>query len=216
MDREQLRRHHRRRLGGSRRDRPRHQGRRPRRGRSARSSLLDSGKLRVAEKIAGETGRILAGEPVAQEGGAAVLPPQRHDDHPGRARRHHLVGQGTLEVRELVPGRIPRRRVPRRAPLRRPPLGLHRARRRADAMLRQSRRLCQLGRWWTPGRPSAPAPRSARTCIFRAASASAGCSSRCRPTPPSSRTTASSALRGRRGRHRRTVLKGSSPPRRRR
>ena len=48
-------------------------------------------------------------------------------------------------------------------------------------------------RWSTPGPRSAPARRSARTCTCRAASASAACSSRCRPTRRSSRTTASSA-----------------------
>ena len=90
--------------------------------------------------------------------------------------------------------RLPRRRLSRRARLHRAPLGLYRARRGADAVLRQPRRLCRLRRRWsTPGSPSAPARRSARTCISPAASASAACSSRCRPTRRSSRTTASSA-----------------------
>ena len=76
----------------------------------------------------------------------------------------------------------------------RAPLGLYRAGRRADAVLRQSRRLCRRGNHGRHlGRRSAPARRSARTCIFPAASASAACWSRCRPGRPSSRTIASSA-----------------------
>ena len=47
--------------------------------------------------------------------------------------------------------------------------------------------------WSTLGRRWARAPRSARTCICPAASASAACWSRCRRALPSSRTTASSA-----------------------
>ena len=79
----------------------------------------------------------------------------------------------------------------------RTPLGLYRAGRGADAVLRQSRRLCRYrhdGRHL--GLRSAPARRSARMCICPAASASAACWSRCRPARPSSRTIASSA-RGR-------------------
>jgi 2,3,4,5-tetrahydropyridine-2,6-dicarboxylate N-succinyltransferase len=48
-------------------------------------------------------------------------------------------------------------------------------------------------RWSTRGPPSARARRSARTCTSPGVSASAACSSRCRPTRRSSRTTASSA-----------------------
>jgi 2,3,4,5-tetrahydropyridine-2-carboxylate N-succinyltransferase len=47
--------------------------------------------------------------------------------------------------------------------------------------------------WSTPGSPSAPARRSARTSISPEAWASAGCSSRCRPIRPLSKMTVSSA-----------------------
>ena len=53
--------------------------------------LLDRGKARVAEK---RRERQLAGQPVAQEGGAAVVPPQRHERDRRRARQRGVVGQG--------------------------------------------------------------------------------------------------------------------------
>ena len=90
--------------------------------------------------------------------------------------------------------RLARRRLPRGADRGGAPLGLHRAGGGADALLRQRRRLRRRG---DDGRHlgdrRAPAPRSAGTCTSRAASASAGCSSRCRRARRSSRTTASSA-----------------------
>ena len=84
---------------------------------------LDGGRLRVAEK----TRRALAGPPMAEEGGAAVVPPQRHGRDPrrpdrSRARCIALVGQGAVEIRRAgssnrfraagfraVPGAIVRR-----------------------------------------------------------------------------------------------------------
>ena len=100
----------------------------------------------------------------------------------GGPGRGGLVGQGAVQVRGLGRGPLPRGRLSRRARLRRAPLGLHRAGRRADALLRQSRRPRRPRHAWsTPGPPSAPAPRSARTATSRAAPASAACSSRCRP-----------------------------------
>src|SRR6516225_7558618 len=48
-------------------------------------------------------------------------------------------------------------------------------------------------RWSTPGRRSDRVPRSARTATSPAGSGSAACSSRCRPSPSSSRTIALSA-----------------------
>ena len=90
--------------------------------------------------------------------------------------------------------RLPRRRLPRRARLRRAPLGLHRAGRRADAVLRQSRRLCRQrhhGRHLGHGRLLRPDRQERATSP--AAPASAACWSRCRPARSSSRTTASSA-----------------------
>src|SRR3546814_11656050 len=60
----------------------------------------------------------LAGPPVAEEGGAAVLPPQRHGPDPRRAGREHLlVGQGALEVRGLGREPLSRGRLSRRAQL---------------------------------------------------------------------------------------------------
>ena len=59
-------------------------------------------------------------------------------------------------------------------------------------------------RWSTPGRRSGPAPRSAATCTCPAASASAACSSRCRPPDHHrGRLLHRRALRDRRGRDRR-------------
>ena len=119
-----------------------------------------------------------------QEMGAAV----------GRAAGRRLVGQGRFEVRGLDRARLARRGLPRGADGGGAPLGLRRAGRGADAVVRQRRRLRRRGddgRHLGDGR--APAPRSAGTCISRAASGSAACSSRCRPGRRSSRTTASSA-----------------------
>ena len=156
-------------------------------------SLLDAGKLRVAEKIEGETGP--ASWHVHQWLKKAVLLSFRLNDmthDPRRPRRNELVGQGPLEVRELELRRVPHRRVPGRAALRRTPLRLHRPWRRARCPASSISALMSVrARWSTPGRPSAPARRSAGTSTCPAASASAACSSRCRETRRSSRTTAS-------------------------
>ena len=68
--------------------------------------------------------RPLAGQSVAEEGGAAVVPPQRHERHPGRARQGGVVGQGAFEVRRLERRAIPQGRLSRGARLRGAPLGL--------------------------------------------------------------------------------------------
>jgi len=57
-------------------------------------SGLDDGSMRVAEKTDGA----MAGSSMAEEGGAAVLPAQRHEDHPRRARRGGVVGQGRFQI----------------------------------------------------------------------------------------------------------------------
>ena len=101
--------------------------------------LLDRGELRVAEKTA-------AAGSVHQWLKKAVLLSFRLNDMSrdrGRPGRVGLVGQGPVEVRGLGRGTIPRSRVSRRAGLRRPPIGLHRAGRGADAVLRQCWRLCR-------------------------------------------------------------------------
>ena len=64
-------------------------------------NLLDSGKARVAEKIAAAAARTVEGQSVAQEGGAAVVPAERHGADLGRSRRGELVGQGALQIRRL-------------------------------------------------------------------------------------------------------------------
>ena len=54
--------------------------------------LLDAGKARVAEKIPGKTGPdSWTGQSMAEEGRAAVVPPQRHACHSRRPLRRHLV-----------------------------------------------------------------------------------------------------------------------------
>ena len=81
-------------------------------------ALLDRGEVRVAEKTGGALGR----QPVAEEGGAALLPAQPDGADRGRAGRRGVVGQGAVEVRRLeresissnagfraVPGAIVRR-----------------------------------------------------------------------------------------------------------
>ena len=101
--------------------------------------LLDRGKARVAEKPDGNW-------KVNQWLKKAVLLSFRLNDmgrSPARPGGGQLVGQGALEVRRLGREPFPRRRLPRRAGRGRAPLGLHRAGRRADAELRQSRRLCR-------------------------------------------------------------------------
>ena len=138
---------------------------------------------------------VVEGQPVAEEGGAAVVPPQRQCGRspagpaarPGgtRSRRSSPAGaQARFRAAgfRAVPGAVVRRSA-YIAP---------------DAVLMPC--FVNLGAyvdaeapWSTPGSRSAPARRSARTCISPAASASAACSSRCRPTRPSSRTIASSA-----------------------
>ena len=65
--------------------------------------LLDPGKARVAE-TAGR--RQLAGQSVAEEGRAALLPPQRHERDRGRPRQGCVVGQGRFQVRGLERGRF--------------------------------------------------------------------------------------------------------------
>ncbi len=78
--------------------------------------------------------RRLVGQPVAQEGGAAVVPAQRHERDPGRPGQGGVVGQGRLQIRRLGREPLPRGRLPRGARLRRAALRLYRAGRGADAL----------------------------------------------------------------------------------
>ena len=153
-------------------------------------SGLDDGSLRVAEKV----GRRMDRASMAEESRAAVLPPQRHENHFRRAGRGGVVGQGRFQIPGLGRSAFSRRRLPRRAGRDRAPLGLHRQRRGADAQLRQCRRPrgrrhhdrhLGHGRLLRPGREP--------TATSRAARGLAACWNPCRPRPPSSRTIALSA-----------------------
>ena len=55
---------------------------------AAALGLLDSGQRRVAEKVDGSW--------QAEKSRAAVLPPQRHGNHPRRSGWVTLVGQGSV------------------------------------------------------------------------------------------------------------------------
>ena len=116
----------------------------PRGGRGGARRRSMPARLRVAEK----TRRRLAGQSVAQEGGAAVLPAQRHGRDP---RRPGDPERGAARWWDKVPSKFAGwasnrfrdagfRAVPG---CDRAPLGLYRAERRADAELRQCRRLCR-------------------------------------------------------------------------
>jgi 2,3,4,5-tetrahydropyridine-2-carboxylate N-succinyltransferase len=103
--------------------------------------MLDSGQERVATREADGSWLV---HQWLKKGRAALVPYQRHGADPRRARPRDLVGQGTLQVRGLGRGGVDRGRLPRRAQLHRAPLGLYRAGCGADALLRQSRRLCRF------------------------------------------------------------------------
>ena len=186
---EDLRKTDRRRVGKSRRSLARERRHRSCAKRCARrSTLLDAGKLRVAEKIDGAW----VTHQWAKK--AVLLSFRLEDNEVMRGRLHALLRQGAVQVRGLRPRRRSRQAAS----------GSCRPRRSATAPTsRETSCSCRpsstsaptwtKARWWIPGRPSAPARRSAGTCTSRAASASAACSSRCRRIRPSSRTTASSA-----------------------
>ena len=135
----QARQDHRRRLRGARPHHAEDQGRRAQGGcLRARPARFRQGARRRAPGR-----RHLAGQSVAEKGGAAVVPPQRHERDRGRPRQGRVVGQGRFKVQGLERGEVQEGRLPRRARLRGAPLRLHRAGRGADAVVRQSRRLCR-------------------------------------------------------------------------
>ncbi len=119
-------------------------------------------------------GRDLEGEPVGEEGRAAVLPGARHDLHRGGALR--VPRQAAAQARIRRAGRAGRpsgHRSLRRVSV---------ARSRPDAQLREHRGLGRSGhdgRHVGDGRLVRADRR--RTSTWRAAWASAACSSRCRP-----------------------------------
>ena len=164
--------------------------------RGARGDRVDARGARPRRAAGGRApaGRQLARQPVGEEGGAARLPAERDGAAGGRAAGRRLVGQGRFEVQGLDRARLAAGRLPRGADRGGAALGLHRAGRGADAVLRQPRGLRRRGhdgRHLGDGR-LLRADR-AGTCTSRAGSASAGCSSRCRRGRRSSRTAASSA-----------------------
>ncbi len=108
---------------------------------NAALELLDSGKARVAERKADGHWQ------VNQWLKKAVLLSFRLNDMsviPGGPGKARVVGQGRFQIQGLECGALPQGGLPRRSRLRGSPLGLHRARRRADAVLRQPRRLCRF------------------------------------------------------------------------
>ena len=103
--------------------------------------LLDRGKARVAER--GGNGAWTVNQWLKK----AVLLSFRLSDNGadrGRRRRLDLVGQGADQVRRLGQRPLQGGRLPRRAGQRGAPLGLYRAERGADAVVREPRRLCRL------------------------------------------------------------------------
>ena len=128
---------------GFRRARPDHD-RDPRRGARGDRGGARPARPRPGARRRAAARRQLAGQPVAEEGRAAVVPAQPDGDHQGRPAATRSGGTRSpskfsrLERRRFREGRLPRRAVGDRAPL-----GLCRAGRRADAVLRQSRRLCR-------------------------------------------------------------------------
>ena len=129
--------HHRRGLRRTRQDRPEDQ----RRGAQGGEFRARPARYRQGARRRAKRRRPLAGESVAEESGAALVPSQRHERDPGRTGQGRVVGQGQFQVQGLERRALSQSGLPRRARLRGAPLGLYRARRGADAVLRQSRRL---------------------------------------------------------------------------
>ena len=102
--------------------------------------LLDRGEARVAERDGKGTWR------VNQWLKKAVLLSFRLNDMsviPGGPGEACMVGQGPIEIRRLGRQTLSRGRISRGPGLRGAPFRLCRARRGADAVFRQSRRLCR-------------------------------------------------------------------------
>ncbi len=78
---------------------------------------------------------------MAQEGRPARLPAQRYDADAG-PRGGSLLGQSAAEDPRLERRAVQAGRLPRRAGQRGAPLGVRRAGRCVDAVLRERRRLC--------------------------------------------------------------------------
>jgi hypothetical protein len=105
-------------------------------------NLLDAGKARVAERQADGNWSVNQWLKKAVLLSFRLNPMEVISGGPGGSQ---LVGQGAVQVRRLERARFRGSRLPRRAELRRAPLRLYRQGRGADAVLRQSRRLCRRG-----------------------------------------------------------------------
>ena len=165
---------------------------RPRASSAMRSTRRSTSSTRAS--CASPRRRRQLGRPsMAEEGGAAVVPPERV----ARSRAVPAARPGGTRCRRSSPaGRRTnsRRRASGPCRARRPPLGLHRAGRRADAVLRQSRRLCRRGhhgRYLGDGRLLRPDRQERAYLRRRRHRRRAGAA--CRPARRSSRTIASSA-----------------------
>ncbi|CAA9313967.1 MAG: 2,3,4,5-tetrahydropyridine-2,6-dicarboxylate N-succinyltransferase, partial [uncultured Microvirga sp.] len=113
------------------------------RGRGARGGRAGAEPARFRRGPGGrEERRRVAGASMAKEGRAPVLPAERHERDPGLARPIRLVGQGAVEIRRLGREPVSGGGLSRRAELRRAARRLCGPGRRADALFRQSRRLC--------------------------------------------------------------------------
>ena len=182
--------HHRGRLGGARRHRPRRPAARSATRSRRRSRRSTAGALRVAER---QAGRDLGGEPVGQEGGAARFRLQDMAPQSGGPQR----GGWWDKVDSKFHGWT--------EPIRAPPASA-----RCPAVVRRRAYIApgvvlmpcfvnigayvgegtMVDTWATVG---SCAQIGKQRATSPAAPASAACSSRCRPTRRSSRTTASSA-----------------------
>jgi len=152
-------------------------------------SELNAGRVRVAERQG--VGQWTVNQWVKK---AVLLSFRLNDNKMMRAGDLAFLRQGADQVR--APDRRPdaRDRRARGAAGSGAARQLHREERDLDALVREHRRFCRRrhdGRHLGRGR-LVRADRQ-ETCTCRAASASAACSSLCRPIRPSSKTTASSA-----------------------
>ena len=100
---------------------------------------LDAGRLRVAEK---RDGQWITHQWLKM---AVLLSFRLRDNGLMQGGYTHYFDKVGLEVRQLHPRRFPGRRLSRRAPGERAPRRVHREERRADALLREHRRVRRRG-----------------------------------------------------------------------
>jgi len=143
--------------------------------------LLDSGEARVAEKIPGAAGLGRGRSTVAEEGGAAVVPPQRQRDRRG-AGRGDLVDKIPSKFEAGAPNRFGRPVFARCPGCIVRALGFI----ARDAILmpssRQPGRLCRFPRRWSTPGSTVRLRAQIGKAYLSGGSDLAGCWSRCRPT----------------------------------